>query len=134
MTAIYLPSFLIAVTARSPLASGRNLFGDVFAIADEVSPAAKISFAILFGGLLLAVRRFRGTPATLVDMMLGMAAMFLVIALLPAAWSRGFGIGLSGTRFDLLPTAIYLVGGVLSGLAFSISESRCIARNREARG
>lgn len=127
VTAIYVPSFLVTVVGLSPLVGGVHLLSDVFAVADEVAPAAKLAFAILFAGGVLMARRLGGTIATAVHMAIGAIAMFLVIALLPEEWSRGFGIGLTGTRFAALPTAFYLGGGLLSGLAFTISEARCRA-------
>lgn len=68
----------------------------------------------------------------LVEAGLGLLCMLLVLAFLPETWSQGFGIGLTGSRFVLLPTAIYLGGGFLSGVVFSISEANC-ARNRKKR-
>lgn len=131
VTAIYVPSFAIAVLSLSPLVKGGNLFADSFAVADEVAPAAKILFAILFASSLITPRIRGANQHWLIDAALGMASMLLVVALLPADWSRGFGIGLNGTRFELLPTAIYVCGGLLSGIVFSISEARCTSRNRD---
>lgn len=127
--AIYVPSFLITAVGVSPLTTRNNFLSDVFAVADEVAPAAKLAFAIFFASFLILARKFGSARATLVDMALGAAAMLLVIALIPQGWSRGFGIGLAGTRFAALPTAIYIGGGLLSGFVFSTSEARCRARN-----
>ena len=129
VTAIYLPSFSIAVLSLSPLATGDNLFLDAFAVADEVSPAAKLAFAILFGGFLL-IARLAGAHRWLIDAALGVVSMLLVVAFLPEQSSRGFGVGLNGTRFDMLPTLIYVVGGFLSGVVFSFSAARCLARSQ----
>lgn len=131
VTAIYVPSLVIAAASLSPLATTSNFFGYVFAVADQVAPAAKLSFAALFAGFALAARRL-GKARASVDAASGMAAMMLVVALLPEDWSRGFGIGLAGTRFAVLPTATYLGGGLLAGIVLSVSEARCRARGSKA--
>jgi hypothetical protein len=130
VVAIYLPSALFALTGLSPLAEGRGFFAATFAIADEVAPAAKIGFAVLLGLLLFATRKARLRRAAIIaaDMLFACAAMFLVLALLPAAWSRGFGVGMVGVRFMQDVTLIYLAGAALAGLVFSLSEARCRGR------
>ncbi len=129
VTAVYVPSAVIALAGLSPLVRNDNLFSDVFAVADEVAPAAKLGFAILFASLVIATRGLGKAAGPVLTMVLAMVAMLVVIAVLPEAWSRGFGIGLAGARFALLPTAVYLGGGILSGLVFWISEARCRARS-----
>jgi len=129
-TAVYLPSLLIAVLSLSPLPSVGNLLLDVFEVADEVSPAAKISYGILFGVLVISARAGgagRGVPT---NVLIGVISIAMVVALLPENWSRGFGIGLNGVRFDPLPTAIYLIGGFASGVVFSLSEAKCLLRSQ----
>jgi hypothetical protein len=128
--AIYAPSAMIALAGASPLADGRRLPAATFAIADQVAPAAKLAFAALLALMLLLSRRLALSAATrlVVDMSCASAAMLLVVALLPAPWSRGFGVGLAGDRFALAPLAMYLAGALLAGLAFSLSETRCRAR------
>jgi hypothetical protein len=133
--AIYLPSAVVALTGLSPVGAGRSIPSAIFAVADEVAPAAKLLFAGLFGGLVLAARKFspvQGSPVIVLNMVLALAAMLLVVALLPPEWSRGFGIGLTGKRFALDATLIYAAGGLLSGLVFSLSEARCAARVAKA--
>lgn len=130
-TAVYLPSALIAATHFSPLEEGNSLPAATFSVADEVAPFAKIGFALAFGLFMFGARKLlpiRGAPAVLADAALAGAAMLLTLALLPANWSRGFGIGLTGERFAPGVTAIYLLGAVLAGLLFSISEARCTGR------
>jgi hypothetical protein len=131
--AVYLPSAAIALTGLSPLAAGRNPASATFAVADQVAPAAKILFALLFGLMLLAARRFiRSSPGQRLatDMLAACIATLLVLAFLPAEWSRGFGIGLTGKRFAALPLLIYLAGALLAGLSFSLSERRCERASR----
>lgn len=132
-TAIYVPSVLIATMSLSPLATGENLLVDAFQVADEVSPAAKLTFAALFGGILIALRLGGARRRALVDAGIGVFSMLLVVAFLPESWSRGFGVGLSGTRFEMLPTAVYLGAGVLSGVVFTLSEAACARSGRQRR-
>ena len=129
VTGIFVPSGLIVAAALSPLVEGNNLLGDVFDVADEVAPAAKLSFAFIFAILLMLARLLSYTRAACIDSSIGAASMILVLALLPADWSRGFGVGLTGSRFAALPTLFYILGGLLSGAAFSFFEARCERRS-----
>jgi hypothetical protein len=128
-TAVYLPSLFIALLSLSPLASVGNLLLDTFQVADEVSPAAKLTYAALFGVLVMSARRRGAGRGPSIHLVIGVVSSALVVALLPADWSRGFGVGLDGTRFDPLPTAIYLIGGLTSGAVFSLAEARCMLRS-----
>jgi hypothetical protein len=129
---VYLPSAAIALARLSPMALDRGFFAATFAIADEVAPAAKIGFALLMALMLFAARKLsnfrRGTTLAL-DIALACVAMCLVIALLPADWSRGFGVGLSGVRFAPEVTLVYLASAAASGLAFHLSERKCVGRH-----
>jgi hypothetical protein len=125
VAAVYLPAAIIAASGLSPLAAGRSLPGAIWAVADETAPAAKLGFALAFALLLFARRRLLASFTLAADMAAGGAAMLLVLALLPQYWSRGFGIGLGGTRFDPTLLAIYLASGALAGLGFSLSEAGC---------
>jgi len=135
VTAIYLPSVLIAIAGLSPLVTGKGLPAGTFAVADEVAPAAKLSFALLVALFMFVARRIapaRRSLAVAADMLLALSAMLLVLAILPEDWSRGFGIGLTGTRFAPALTTIYASGGLLSGLVFSMSEAKCSTRRSSA--
>ena len=129
VVAIYVPSAAIAAAGLSPLAEGRNFAAAVWAVADEVAPAAKIGFAVLLGFLLFVRRRLGSSLALPADIVLASASMLLIVALLPRAWSRGFGVGLAGIRFDPAPLAIYLAAAAFAGLVFHFSETRCLRRN-----
>lgn len=129
VVAIFLPSAMIAAAGLSPLAAGRNLAAATFEVADEVAPAAKIGFALLFAGLLCVRRRWTRVPALPADILIGCLAIATVAALLPSDWSRGFGVGLSASRFDPALTAVYLVGGALAGAAFHLGERSCRRRD-----
>ncbi|UYV14551.1 hypothetical protein [Porphyrobacter sp. ULC335] len=133
-TAVYLPSLAIALLSLSPLAAGENLLVDTFQVADEVSPAAKLAYAILFGGCMFAIRMAGANRRLFVDALGGAASIMLVAAFLPEYWSRGFGIGLNGIRFETVPTTIYVIGGLLSGIVFSLVEARCVLRSQKHAG
>ncbi len=125
---IFLPSIFIALFGLSPAAAGEEVLSAVLEIADEVAPAAKLSFPLLFGGSLLLARRLgRDTGATLNALFACIAAL-LALALLPADLSRGFGVGLTGTRFDPALLPIYLGSAAVAGLVFTSAERRCHAR------
>ena len=137
VTAIFVPSALIALAELSPRSSGKGIIIGTFAVADQVSPAAKLGFGTLTAAFMLSARRFvavRGIFAIALDVLLAVTATLLVLVLLPEQWSRGFGIGLTGTRFAPEATLIYLAGAFLSGLVFSLSEAKCSARTGNATG
>jgi hypothetical protein len=127
--AIFAPSATIAAAGLSPLAAGRNLAAATIEVADEVAPAAKLGFALVFAVLLYVRRRWTRVPALPADMLIGGVAMLATLALLPEPWSRGFGIGLAGDRFDPILLAVYFLGGALAGLAFRLAETRCLRRD-----
>ena len=130
VVAIYVPSALIALSGISPLSAGKSFFGALLAVADEVAAAAKIGFAALLALMLFGARKAappRRRVAVAADMVLACLAMLATLLLLPAEWSRGFGIGITGARFDRDATLIYLAGAALAGLSFSLAEARCLA-------
>ena len=129
-TAVYLPSLAISLLMLSPLPSGGNLLLDTFRVADEVSPAAKLAYALLFGALAIVSRLSGAGRGMTINIAIGVISMALVAALLPQHLSRGFGIGLNGVRFDPLLTALYLIGGCASGIVFSMSEEKCSSRSQ----
>lgn len=129
-TAVYLPSLAIALLTLSPLPSGGNLFLDTFQVADEVSPAAKLTYAAFFSALVILARVGGAGRRMSINVPIGVVSMALVVALLPEYLSRGFGIGLNGVRFDPLLTALYLIGGLASGIVFSLTEAKCLLRSQ----
>jgi hypothetical protein len=133
-TAVYGPSAVIAAAGLSPLAAEKSFPAGTFAVADEVAPLAKIGFALLFAILLFAARKalnWQGIATLLMDAALAVLAMLLTLALLPADWSRGFGVGLTGERFATAATLIYVAGAALAGLVFSVSYRKCRIRQRK---
>ena len=133
---VFVPSAMIALLGFSNAPNGTpvglsNLPATTWEVADEVGPAAKLLMIALFAALVLLGERLG--PGTTwkryaLNIALGIGAMLLVLGLLPEALSRGFGIGLTGARFDPSILSIYLVGGVLGGLAFTVSVTKCRAK------
>lgn len=84
-----------------------------------------------FGAFVLSARACGAGRGLSVNVPISVVSIVLVVALLPEHWSRGFGVGLNGMRFDPLPTAIYLIGGLASGVVFSLTEAKCQSRSQE---
>jgi hypothetical protein len=107
-------------------------------VTDEVGPAAKLLLIAIFAALVLAAERLVRARAAwqryAVNMGLGAAGMVLTLALIPAALSRGFGIGLTGARLDPSALPFYLAGGALGAIAFTYSAARCRGRVLRASG
>ena len=126
-------------------------FAATWRVADEMGPAAKLLLVALFATFLWLGERYWLQPAGAtsahavseqpsqswsayaVNVALGAAAMLLTLALVPAAYSRGFGVGLTGARFDPEVLPLYLVSATLGAIAYTLSVRRCRARWR-ARG
>ena len=132
-TAIFLPSALIAYLgiSRSAAAIGTGLNrlpASTWKVADDVGPAVKL----MIGGLLLlgffglgSVRVMKQRVRVILGILIGLIAVVTTLGLIPSTLSRGFAAALTGTRFELTTTAIYLLGGALAGLAFVLSSARC---------
>lgn len=135
VVAIFLPSATIAYLGLSPAAAAigvgfENIFATTWKVGDGIGPFAKLSFGALLLAQFFAVQRLRlnGVALYVVSVAAAAVAMVLALALLPAEYSRGFGIGLSGTRFEPTLTAIYAVGGALAGATFAFALQRCAKR------
>lgn len=112
-----------------------NFFNTTWEIADEVGPVVKISIIVVFALLVTAREKFTRHPTTnayWINALLAVIANVVVLGFLPQAYSRGFGIGLSGTRFDRQTLYIYLVGAVLGGLVYTyfLQKQRTQLRSR----
>ncbi|PAX08833.1 hypothetical protein CKY28_05610 [Sphingomonas lenta] len=97
-------------------------------VADDVGPAAKLLLGGLLALLFVAAERFmpRATPVRYAgNMAAGVLAMFGTLLLIPAAYSRGFGVGLTGARFDPAVLPLYVAGGAAAGLVFTYALIRC---------
>jgi hypothetical protein len=112
-------------------------------VADEMGPAAKLLLVVLFAALMWLAERVRGQQAPAVpksarqkqrwatyavNIVLAIAAMLLTLAFVPANYSRGFGIGLTGVRFSVLALPVYVVSAALGALAYTVSLARCRSR------
>lgn len=99
----------------------------IWAVADDVAPLAKIGFILGLTVLTAPVRRRAlGRPVAMLWWAgASIAALVLTLALLPQPLSRGFGIGLTGSRFDAALLPSYLLGALLAGLAGAWVHMRC---------
>jgi hypothetical protein len=104
----------------------------VWEVADNVGPAGKIQLILVFAVLTIAVRAWRSDREMLIQFgvhaALGAAAMCVTLATIPAGLSRGFGLGLTGTRLDPVTLPYYLLSGVAGGVAYMLAERRCLTR------
>ena len=132
VAAIYLSCALIWLGGLARVVSGASGVGAIFAIADAISPWAKLAVGMALGALLLTRRKLlpqRGTAALLADCLAAAAAMAIVLALLPTPWCAGFGIGLTGQRFAPLASALYIGAAMLGAVLVVPLEASC-RRNR----
>jgi len=108
-------------------------------VADEMGPVVKLLMVVLFAALLEPGERWlRANPARharslawwpyAVNVTAGVAAMLLTLAFVPAAFSRGFGIGLTGARFDRAVLPLYFASGALGAVAYTVTMARCRTR------
>jgi hypothetical protein len=125
VTAVFLPSLLIAFE-RYGLA---GLPGNSWKAADDIGPFAKLLLGALLILFFWLATRLHAGPLALRAALGGLAAMALTLALIPAAYSRGFGIGLSGARFDPAILPWYAIGAVAAGCVFALALARCRARS-----
>lgn len=136
IAAVFLPSALIAFAGLSSPARAigigpDHLLGTTWKVADDVGPAAKLLLGLLLSLLFLASARIPLRTVAqryLLNAVAGVAAIVVTLALIPAAFSRGFGIGLTGLRFDPAALPFYIVGGLAAGLAYQSSLARCVRR------
>lgn len=133
VTAVFLPGAIMAVlTAAETGFDFRQCLRQTWEIADNVGPFAKLMMGGLLGLGFFVSGRFK--LPILIDATLniatGVAAVCLTLAFLPQAWSRGFGIGLTGLRFDPSVWPIYLVSAAAAGVVFTLSVRMCSARSK----
>jgi hypothetical protein len=132
---VYLPSVMIALAQLPGHGFAlRRLAADTFHVADEMATLAKLMLGgLLLLGFLAADSMGRGgRMAWVLCAVAAMAAMLLTLLLIPAAWSRGFGIGLTGER---LPTGLlpfYLGGAAVAGVVRGVSAAKCRAALADA--
>lgn len=132
--AVFLPSALIAFAglsarARAIGSGSDHMLRTTWQVADDVGPAAKLLLGLLLALLFLGCARIplRSTPLRyLLNAMAGVVAIVATLGFIPAAFSRGFGIGLTGLRFDPAALPFYIVGGLAAGLAYQSSLARCV--------
>lgn len=135
VTMVFGASLLMAAfrPGPAPIETVQDLARVVWQGADDIGPAVKLLLIVLFAVQMLGGRR-RNPPrdGNRIDLnaLLGAMAMLYTIALIPESYSRGFGVGLTGRRFDPAVTAIYLLAGALGGIVFTVSRARCRSRQK----
>jgi ribosomal protein L7/L12 len=131
--AVFLPSAVFAYlglfTSAAGIEQGLSAFlAATWQAADDVGPVAKLMvgawFALLCGVAVLRMPSNFLAQAIALSIC-GALGMLFALLLIPAAYSRGFGIGLSGSRLDQQTLPIYMLGGLVSGFLLSILYWRC---------
>lgn len=124
----------LLMAAFGPLGPGpasvQELARAVWKGADDMGPAVKVLMIVLFGVQMLGGKRHdppRPEHSLALATLLGAFAMLMTVALIPESLSRGFGVGLTGKRFDGATLPIYLCAGALGGVVFTLSRARCRA-------
>jgi hypothetical protein len=134
VTMVFGASLLMAAFGPGPGPTGlQKLARAGWQGADDMGPAVKLLLIALFALLVLGGRRVepqRAWQRLAVDAMLGAMAMLFTLALIPESFSRGFGVGLTGARFDSAVLPIYLCAGALGGIVFTLSRARCRSRQK----
>lgn len=140
--AVFLPSAAIAYLGLSESATDigigfNNLLATTWKVADDVGPLAKImtgTLLALFSVVAFAVLPRNSLAHTLSCASAGLLAIVLTLLLIPAEYSRGFGIGLTGARIDQNTLPIYAVCGLISGLVLRAVNHRCSGRQATGAG
>jgi hypothetical protein len=132
VTMVFGASLLIAAFGPGPGPSTLQELGRaVWKGADDMGPAVKLLLIVLFALQLLGGRRRRDPERTEKSLVaggiLGAFAMLYTVALIPRSYSRGFAVGLTGTRFDLAILPLYLCAGAVGGIVFTLSRAKCRA-------
>lgn len=142
VTMVFTSSVLV-VLRDVPNAMTRSGFGSPgwiaasWRVADEMAPTAKLLLVAIFAALVWLGERWLPTGAVelhrwqsfLRDIAISWLAMMLTLALVPTDLSRGFGVGLTGARFDPVVLPLYLGSAALGAVIYTISLARCrIAR------
>ena len=120
---VFVSSAILAWQGLAAEASGTGLEAMVrgtWPVADLVSPAAKLTIggALLVGFILIAQGRVSRTVAIFLSIAVAFIAVLATLALLPETLSRGFGVGLTGQRFDASLLPAYLAAAALGGSFF----------------
>lgn len=109
-----------------------NFLIQIWEVADEMGPAVKIAIILLFAIGIFSCRKFLANSnfifASIISVLFAIVSVFLVLAFLPAEYSRGFGIGLTGTRFDERVIIFYLIGAFAGGLVFTYTYYRLLKK------
>jgi ribosomal protein L7/L12 len=130
---VFLPSAVFAYLglykSETDIEQGVSSFlAATWQVADDVGPIAKLMMGAWLALLsafafLHKPRNFLAHAITL--SICGALGVLFTLLIIPAEYSRGFGIGLTGARLDQQTLPIYAVGGLISGLMLSILYWHC---------
>lgn len=129
--AVFLPSAVIAaMTLESEARTPTAFLGTTWQVADAVGPAVKlvVGAVLLAGGI--GIGRMIGRLPLEASVLIGIAATLAPLAIVPRAWSRGYGAEIAGFEFDATLLLIYALGGAIGGAVMSIAARRCHDRRR----
>jgi hypothetical protein len=104
-----------------------NTLRSIWEVADEIAPWIKLSIVIIFGLLTFAFGKFEQKSTLFFyfsSIVFSLVAVLGVLTLMSIDYSRGYGIGLTGKRFDKDMIPIYWCGAVLDGLVYSYTYKR----------
>lgn len=113
-----------------------NFLRTIWEIGDAMGPAVKISLIIIFA-LLVFIFKHKISSNRIASyglpILFAILSITLVLAFLPSQFSRGYGIGLTGVRFDsdLIYIYIYILGAIFGGLAFSYTFNKLSDQRNE---
>jgi hypothetical protein len=134
-----LAAWVVQIFGTSALLAGMQEGGlsspsAVWIIADAVGPLAKIGYVAVLALLLAPWRRrhLAAVPTVCIWALASVAALLGVLALLPAEFSRGFGIGYDGARFSPATLPAYVAAAALAGLLGALLQRRCYATGPDA--
>lgn len=133
VTMVFGSSAVLAIAGRggaAHFAAGErvSLPRAIWEVADNVEPVAKIALILVFAVLRLGASRAftpaRASWSYTVSIAIGAFTIISVLALLPTDLSRGFGVGLTGTRFSSSTFPVYLGAGMAAGAVFTYVQRR----------
>ncbi len=99
-----------------------NTLRNIWEVANEIGSLVKLSIVIIFGLLVISLRKVEKSTSIffyLANNVLAIIAVLVVFTLIPSGYSRGYGIGLIGKRFDMQLLPIYLCGAIFGGARYS---------------
>ncbi|MES3019682.1 MAG: hypothetical protein V4721_17975 [Bacteroidota bacterium] len=104
-----------------------NILQSVWELGDAIGPIVKLSLIIIFAILVSMLRNnFNEKPQFVYvkSITFALLSMLLVLFFLPLEYSRGFGIGLTGSRIDTSVFFFYIIGAIAGGIVYAYTFNR----------